>query len=83
MSCEKQLPRQKLKQIKRQNEKLDKKVMYSERELREKFAKIFEEKYTIMTDKIELQERQRIERKLRKEFGWGNKRISRLFGGDL
>ena len=83
MNYEKKLPRQQLKQLQRQNEKLDKKVMYSERELREKFAKIFEEKYTIMTDKIEELERQRIEHRLRKEFGWGNKRISRLFGGDL
>ena len=83
MTYEKRLPRQELRQLQRQNEKLDKKVMYTERELRDKFAKIFDEKYTIMTDKIELQERQRIERKLRKEFGWGDKRINKLFGGDL
>jgi two-component SAPR family response regulator len=83
MTYEKQLPRQELRRLQRQDEKLDKKIMYSERELRDKFAKIFEEKYTIMTDKIELQERERIEHKLRKEFGWGDKRVSRLFGGGL
>ena len=83
MSYQKQLPRQQLKQLQRQDEKLDKKVMYSEKELREKFAKMFMEKYLEMAKRVKSQERQRIEHRLRKKFGFGNKRISRLFGGDL
>ena len=75
------LPRQELKRLKRQDEKLDKKVMYTERELREKFAKMFMEKYLEMAKRVERQERERIEHNLRKEFGWGDKRLNRLFGG--
>lgn len=81
MNYEKRLPRQQLRQSQRQDEKLDKKIIYTERELREKFAKMFMEKYLEIAKRVEKQERERIEHNLRKEFGWGDKRVNRLFGG--
>ena len=81
MTYQKQLPRQQLRQMQREEQKLDAKIMYTERELREKFAKMFMEKYLEMSKRVESQERERIEHRLRKQFGWGDKRLSRLFGG--
>ena len=78
MTYEKQLTRQELRRLKREEQKLDKKIMYSERELQEKIIAKIKETISVDTEKVRREYAKEIEMRLRKEFGWGDKRVSRL-----
>jgi len=78
MTYQKQLPRQELRRLQRDQQKLDKKIMYSERELQEKIVAKIKETISVDTERVRQEHAKEIELKLRKEFGWGDKRVSRL-----
>jgi len=52
--------------------------MYSERELQEKIVAKIKETISVDTERVRQEHAKEIELKLRKEFGWGDKRVSRL-----
>ena len=83
MNYAKQLPRQELRRLQREDAKKDKKIMYTERELQERIITKIKETIQVDSDKVRQEYANEVQMRLRKEFGWGDKRLSRLFGGDL
>ena len=81
MTYHKQLPRQELRRLQREDAKLDKKIMYSERELQERIIMKIKETIEVDSDKVRQEYANEVQMRLRKEFGWGDKRLNKLFGG--
>lgn len=81
MTHEKRLPRTELRRLERQKQKMKKRVAMTEEELREKIEVLYAEKYQADAERIRKDERKLIEIELRQKFGFGDKRINKLFEG--